>query len=153
MTMMALSIVPLHFLFQDNQNEMQYHFFSHLTLLPLSSASCDANSIVNSTTRSWQLKQCATELCWSCNANGTGQCHMKPTVPSVVFVRSVWSKDVQHDFLVMWCNWNQCLCLFKITKMRYSITFGHMVLWFWHWHQVILMAFSMAQLCLLAKDD
>ena len=46
--------------------------FSHLTL---ASVLCNANGIVNSTTtfiKSRQLKQCATELFWSCDANDAG---------------------------------------------------------------------------------
>ena len=38
--------VPWHLLVQDNQNEMWHDFFSHLTLLALASASCDANGTV-----------------------------------------------------------------------------------------------------------
>ena len=47
MTLMASLIFPLHLLVQDDQNEMQHDFFSHLILLSLVSASCDANDIVN----------------------------------------------------------------------------------------------------------
>ena len=60
---MAPSVVPLHLLVQDDQNEMQYDFFSHLTLLALALVSCDANAIVNNTIvliSSIKLKQCAT---------------------------------------------------------------------------------------------
>ena len=63
MTQMASSVAPLHFLVQDDQNEMQHDFFSHLTLLALASASCDATGIVNNTIvfiTSTQLKQCTT---------------------------------------------------------------------------------------------
>ena len=62
MTMMISSTAALHFLVKDDQNEMQHDFFSHLKLLALESASCDANGIVNNTTvliRSGQLKEFA----------------------------------------------------------------------------------------------
>ena len=51
----------LDLLDQDDQNEMLYDFFCHLTL---ASASCDTNRIVNGTTvlmKARQLKQYATE--------------------------------------------------------------------------------------------
>ena len=63
MTLTELSIEPLYLIVQDDQNEMHHYFLSHLTLLALASASCDASGTVNSTTvfiRSGQLKQCAT---------------------------------------------------------------------------------------------
>ena len=47
--MMTSSIAPKHLLGQDGKNDMQHDFFSHLILLTLASASCDANGIVNST--------------------------------------------------------------------------------------------------------
>ena len=61
MTLMASSQAVLHLLVQDDHNAIMHDFCSHLTLLALASASCDANGIVNNpivfiTLR--QLKQC-----------------------------------------------------------------------------------------------
>ena len=50
MILVVLSIVQLYLLVQDDQNEMQLNFFSHLTLFALASESCHANDIVSSTT-------------------------------------------------------------------------------------------------------
>ena len=48
--LIVMSIPPLHLLIQDDQNEVKYDFFSHLTLLALTSASCDANGTISTTT-------------------------------------------------------------------------------------------------------
>ena len=67
MTLMVSSLSLKHLFVQDDQNEMKHDVLSHL---PLVSASGDANAIVNTTIvfiRSRLLKQCPTELFWSCN--------------------------------------------------------------------------------------
>ena len=46
---MALSMVPFHFLGQDEQNEVQHNIFGHVMPLLLASASHDADGIINST--------------------------------------------------------------------------------------------------------
>ena len=75
MTLIALSMPLLHLLLQDALNEMQHDFFSHLLVLVLESASCDANGIINKTIafiRIRKLKQCATYLFWSFDAIDAG---------------------------------------------------------------------------------
>ena len=47
---MASSIVPLHFLNQENQNEVQHDFSGHVMHSVLTLASCDAVGIVNGKT-------------------------------------------------------------------------------------------------------
>ena len=94
------SVTPFHFIGQDDQNEMQHDFFSHLTL---AWALCDANGIVYSTIvliRSRWLKQCTTSLFWSCNAIDASvsvmwcqQCHQW----HIPFLRSRWSKGRCND--------------------------------------------------------
>ena len=83
---MPLSIVTLWLLVQDDQNEMSHDFFSHLSL---TSASCDADDIVNNIIvliRSRQLKQCAIECFWSCDVIDADQYYMMPTVsPMALF--------------------------------------------------------------------
>ena len=61
MTLMASSIASMHLLIWDHWNEMQYDFFSYLTLLAMETASCDVNG--NTVfIRSRKLKQCAKYL-------------------------------------------------------------------------------------------
>ena len=62
MTLMALSVIPLHLLFQDDQNEIQHDFLSHnkcsgalddtvgiMLTHTMSMDVCGANGIANST--------------------------------------------------------------------------------------------------------
>ena len=104
-----------------------------LPLLALVSASCGANSTVNTTIeliKSRQLKQYVIELF----------CHVMPlmlvpvshdaksVINSIIpFVWTRWSNEMQHD-LVMWCHWHQ------------------------HQHHVMPMASSIAPLHLLSQD-
>ena len=69
---MASSIAPLHWLVQDDQNDVQLDFFSHLTLVALASESGDANGIVSGTINSRQLKQCSYNFFWSCDTTDGG---------------------------------------------------------------------------------
>ena len=61
MMSMVSSIAQLDMLVKDDQNEMPLDFFSHLTLVPLASASCDADGTIVFI-RSRQLKQYAVKL-------------------------------------------------------------------------------------------
>ena len=66
-----------------------------------------------------------------------------------------WSCDAM-GISIMWNQWHQwhhCICLVKIIKMC-NMTL--LVMWSiscWHWHHVMLMALSMAQLYLVAQHD
>ena len=82
------------------------------------------------------------------------------------FIRPRWFKGVQHDLFghvmpvlayhdTWWHHqWHHCISIIKIIKMECNITLLVMwCIWWWHWHHVILMALSIAQLHLLAQDD
>ena len=55
-TLIESTVAPWDLLVQDDHNEIQHDFFSHLTLLALASASCDGNDIVKSTIASMRSR-------------------------------------------------------------------------------------------------
>ena len=131
----ASSTAPLHLFFQHDWNEVQHNIFSNLTLLALASASCDANSIVNSTIafiRPTWLKQCITKHFWHVMPLVLVSCHIMPKVSSMGLLHLLGQDDIynaKHDLLVMWHHW----C--------------------WHWHHMILTIIPMAPLHSLGQDD
>ena len=71
---MASSMAALHFLGQDDENEVKHDISGHVIPLAPVSVSHNATSIVNGTIaflKSRQLIRGATLLFWSCAAFGT----------------------------------------------------------------------------------
>ena len=124
-------------------------------LLALASAASDANDIINSPTvfiRLTQIKQCATDLFWSCDASESSQCHMMPTVSLIApfhFLCQDDKKEVQHDMtsFIMWSHLHQqqhhvipmapsvaLLYLFSQDNQN-DMQHDFLVMWYiWCWH-------------------
>ena len=132
----------------------------------------DTDGIVNYTilfVRSRWLKQCTTWLFG----------HVMPVLVShdtdgiinstITFVNSRWPKwdatwhlwswnAIGTIINIMWCQWNHQLhcyfCLMKIIEMQWNMTILVMwCIWCWHWHHVMFMVLSMAQLHFIAEVD
>ena len=95
---MALSIAPFYSLGQDDQNEFQHNFFSHVITLALALVSNDDDGIINGTTpflKSRQSKWGATWHFWSCGAIGAATSIINGTI---AFLRSRWNKSAEMQF-------------------------------------------------------
>ena len=131
----ALSMVQLHLLGQDNENEVQYDVFGHVLPLVLSLALwC------------WWYHQ------WH---------HSIPLVKTIEmkYNMMIWPFDaIDTDISVTWwqwhLEWHHWIPEVNMTKMRCNMTF--LVTWchkHCHWHYVLQMVSSMAAFDSLGKDD
>ena len=131
------------YLSHDDQNEVQYEVFGHMTPLALASASHDTDGIVNGNTaflRSTQLKWGATSHLWLCDAIGiasvshdaNGVVNGNQCIPE----SRQWKWDLTWLFWlcyaigtsmsITWCwqhcQWNHYIPYVQMTKMTCNMT-------------------------------
>ena len=141
--LIVLTIVPLHFLSQHNQNDIQ-HDFCHVMPRVFAALSGDNNSVISAIfafLRSRQLKRGVTSLFWpftplamvlvSHHANSVVNSTTASLGGGKWIQVMIWSCDaISAGIHIIWCQmhhqWYHSLPWVKMIKMRCKMAFpGH----------------------------